>query len=462
MTSSFIQPAWLAWGTRLAALSTLMWAAMPGAGAAVSTQEAATLKTLLTPMGAERAGSKDGVIPAWDDKPPPLQGAANGAKRPDPFAADKPILTITAANAAAYADKLNDGTRALLSKYPSFRLEVFPTRRSAVFPPAIYEAVMKNATQAKSSSDGLTVEGAVGGIPFPVPKTGYEAMWNHMLSFRGQVETFTADTYMVPPSGDPVLTARTLLRLAYPYYEPGRDAKSIEEWSRARLDTKEPPVQAGQSLLAIEYLDELRRPKDAWMLLPGQRRVRKAPSLTYDTPDAQSNGLNNFDDVYLFIGSMDRYDMKLLGKREMYVPYNNNGLALQSLSTVMGKGTLNPSAVRWELHRVWVVEATLLPGKRNVAARRKLYLDEDTWQAVLSDTWDGQGKIWKTGEAFTLVFPEQPSAATLPYAVYDLQSGAWAYTFSFNAVNSGVRFDRFDGNTLADFTPSALSGGSAR
>ena len=429
---------------------------------AVGADEAATLKTTLTPMGAERAGSKDGAIPAWDGKAPSSAGATNGAKRPDPFAAEKPLLTINAANAAAYADKLTDGTRALLAKYPSFHVDVYATHRSAVFAQGLYDAVARNATQAKSSPDGLTVEDAVGGIPFPIPKTGYEAMWNHMLSFRGQVEGFTADTYMVPPDGDPILTGRTYLRLAYPYYEPGRDAKSIEEWSRARLDTKEPPAQAGQSLLAIEYLDELKRPKDAWQLLPGQRRVRKAPSLAYDTPDGQSNGLNNFDDVYLFIGSMDRYQMKLVGKREMFVPYNDNALLLQPLASVIGKGTLNPAAVRWELHRVWVVEATLFPGKRNVAAKRRFYLDEDTWQAVLSDTWDGQGKLWKTGQAYTLEFPDQPSAATLPYVIYDLQSGAWAYTFSFNAVSAGVKFEKFDGRTLVDFTPSALSGGSAR
>ena len=437
-------------------------ATMTEAYGAVSAEEAAALKSTLTPMGAERAGSKDGVIPAWDGKAPSSAGAVNGEKRPDPFAADKPVATITAANAASYGDKLTDGTRALLAKYASFHLDVYPTRRSAVFPQSIYDSVLKNATQAHASADGLTVDGAVGGIPFPIPKNGYEAMWNHQLSFRGQVEAFTADTYMTPPDSDPIRTSRTFTRLAYPYYAAGKDAKDVEEWARARLDTKEPPAQAGQSLLAIEYVDELKRPKDAWQLLPGQRRVRKAPSLAYDTPDAQSNGLNNFDDVYLFMGSMDRYQMKLLGKREVYIPYNNNGLALKPLDAVMGKGTLNPSAVRWELHRVWVVEASLMPSKRNVAAKRRLYLDEDTWQIVLSDTWDGQGKLWKTGQAYTLVFPDQPMAQTLPYVVYDLQSGAWAYTFSFNSVTTGVKYEKFDSKTLVDYTPSAMSGGSAR
>ena len=429
---------------------------------AVTAEEAVTLKTTLTPLGAERAGNKDGSIPAWDGKAPSIAGATNGEKRPDPFASDKVVLTINAANAAAYAEKLTDGTRALLAKYPSFHLQVYPTRRSGVFPQAVYDAVQKNATQAKLSSDGLSIEGAVGGIPFPIPRNGFEALWNHQLSFRGQVEAFTADTYMMPPGGEAIMTSRTYTRLAYPYYAPGQQAGAVEEWARARLDSKEPPAQAGQSLLAIEYLDQLKRPKDAWQLLPGQRRVRKAPSLAYDTPDPYANGLANFDDVYLFMGSMDRYQMKLLGKREIYVPYNNNGMTLKPLAAVVGKGTLNPDHVRWELHRVWVVEASLVPGKRNVAAKRKLYLDEDTWQAVLSDTWDGQGKLWKSGQAFTFVAPDQPIASTLSYALIDLQSGAWVYQFALNAVTTGIMYDVYDSKTLVDYTPSAISGGSAR
>lgn len=432
------------------------------AQAAVSADEAATLKTTLTPLGAERAGNKEGTIPAWDGKAPSAAGAKNGAKRPDPFAADRPRLTITAANMAEHADKLTEGTRALLSKYPGFRVDVYPTRRSAVFQQQIYDAVFKNATQAKAVNDGLTVEGAAGGIPFPIPKTGYEAVWNHMLSYRGQVATYTADKYLMQANGERILSSRQATSLMYPYYAPGGAPGMAEEWARARLDTKEPPSQAGQSLLAIEYLDSLKRPKDAWQLLPGQRRVRKAPSLAYDSPDATSNGLVNFDDVNLFIGSMDRYQMKLLGKREMYVPYNNNGLALKPLNDVIGTGTLNPAAVRWELHRVWVVEATLHSGKRNVAAKRQLYLDEDTWQAVLSDTWDARGKHWKTGQAFTMTASDVPLTSTLPYAVFDMQANAWVYVFSINDVGGGVQYDNLDAKTLLNFSPSALAGGGVR
>lgn len=434
---------------------------LPAARAAVTADEAAALKTTLTPLGAERAASKDGAIPAWDGKAPPGP-AQNGTKRPDPYAGDKKVLTITAANMAEYTDKLSDGTRALLAKYPDFRVEVYPTRRSAVFPQQIYDAVAKNAINAKAVNGGLSLEGAVGGIPFPIPKSGYEALWNHMLSYRGQQVSYVADKYVMPPGAERILGSRQAVSLIYPYYVTHQAAGVTEEWARARLDTIEPPSAAGQLLLAVEYQDSLKRPKEAWQLLPGQRRVRMAPSLAYDTPDPSTNGVANFDDVNLFIGSMDRYDIKLVGKREMYVPYNDNTLMLKPLNDVVGKGTLNPAAVRWELHRVWVVEAALKTGKRNVSVRRKLYLDEDTWQAVLSDTWDAKGKLWKTGQAFTIAVPDQPLATTLPYALFDLQSGMWAYTFSMNETSGGIKYTDADEKSMLKFTPASLASSGVR
>lgn len=415
----------------------------------------------LTPYGAERAANKDGSIPAWDGKAVNTPVAA-GNKRPDPFAAEKPLVSISAANVAQYADKLTDGTKALLAKWPGMRVDVYPTHRSAVFPQSIYDAVTHNATRAKLTNDGLTVEGAYGGIPFPVPKNGHEALWNHMLSYRGQLTSFTADKYVMTANGERVLTNRQRTNLAYPYYDMKGKAEGFSgEWARARLDITEPPANAGQAMMTIDYVDNFTKPKDGWQYVPGQRRVRKSPSLVYDTPDASAAGLANFDDVNLFIGAQDRYQVKLVGKREIYIPYNNNGLFRKPVNDVIGKGTLNPDAVRWELHRVWVLEATLRDGKRNVAAKRRLYLDEDTWQAVLADTWDAQGKLWKTGQAFTLLAGDEPSASTLSYTWFDLLSGGWVYAAAINETG-GVSYQDFDNKQLSRFTSSALASGGVR
>ncbi|EJE50519.1 Protein of unknown function (DUF1329) [Acidovorax sp. CF316] len=449
---------------RAGAMATASMAAallLTGAAMAAPEDVAALKSGPLTPYGAERAGNKDGTIPAWDGKAPPASGSAT-TKRADPFAADKPRLTITAANAGEHAAALTDGTKALLAKVPGFKLDVYPTRRSAVFPQAIYDQVLKNASRSKLANDGLTVEGSYGGIPFPVPKNGHEAIWNHMLSYRGQVTSFVADKYVMTSAGDQVLTSRQRTNLIYPFYDPAGSPEQFSgEWARARIDITEPPANAGQALMTIDYVDNFGKPKDGWQYLPGQRRVRKSPSIAYDTPDGSAAGLANFDDVNLFIGSQDRYQMKLLGKREIIVPYNNNALMAKPVKEVVGKGALNPDAVRWELHRVWVVEATLRDGKRNTAAKRRFYLDEDTWQAVLADSWDAQGKLWKTGQAFTLVAGDQPLATTLSYAWFDLLSGGWVFAGAVNETG-GVSYRPFDAKQLNNFTSSALASGGVR
>lgn len=423
-------------------------------------EDVAALKSsALTPYGAERAGNKEGTIPAWEGRAP-ATGAT--AKRADPYAADKPRLTITAANAGEYAAQLSDGTRALLAKVPGLRLDVYPTRRSAVFPQAIYDNVLKNASRAKLANDGLTVVGAYGGIPFPVPKNGHEAIWNHMLSYRGQITSFTADKYVMTAGGDQLLTSRQKTSLLYPYYDMGGSLEQFSgEWARARISITEPPANAGQALMTIDYVDNFSKPKNGWQYLPGQRRVRKSPSVAYDTPDGSTAGLANFDDVNLFIGAQDRYQMKLLGKKEIFVPYNNNALMTRPIKEVLNKGSVNPDALRWELHRVWVVEASLREGKRNTAAKRRFYLDEDTWQAVLADSWDAQGKLWKTGQAYTLVAGDQPLATTLSYSWFDLISGGWVYAGAINETG-GVNYHAYDAKQMGGFTPAALSSGGVR
>jgi len=435
----------------------LLVAGLLGAAAAMAQSGDAKL----TPYGAERAGNADGTIPAWDGKAVHTTADEKG-RRSDPFASEKPRLTITNANAAAQGDKLSDGTKALLAKYPEFRLEVYPTHRTAVFPQAIYDNVAKNATRAKIMNDGLTVVNAYGGIPFPNPKGGHEAVWNHNLSYRGQFTTFLSDKYVMTASNQRVLTSRQQTALLYPYYDLTSNGEKFSgEWARARISITEPPASSGQALLTIDYVDNYGKPKDGWQYIPGQRRVRKSPTVAYDTPDPSTAGIANFDEVNLFIGAQDRYHFKLLGKREMYVPYNNNGLMLKPLAEVIGNGTLSPAAVRWELHRVWVVEGTLREGKRNVDARRRLYLDEDTWQAVLSDTWDAQGKLWKTGQAFTQLAGDQPLATTLSYAMFDLLAGAWMYAAAINDTG-GVTYADYDPKQLPNFSPAGLASTGVR
>ena len=155
--------------------------------AAASGDEAVKLKTVLTPLGGEKAANKDGSIPAWDGGWTKSGGAMHGDVPSDLFASDKPVLQIGAKNMAQHVDKLSEGTQELMRKYPdSFRVDVYPTRRSAAAPQWIYDNTFKNATRCKLKDGGNSIEGCYGGIPFPIPKEGVEVVWNYLLRVEAE------------------------------------------------------------------------------------------------------------------------------------------------------------------------------------------------------------------------------------------------------------------------------------
>lgn len=402
--------------------------AVPQAGfAAVSPEEAEKLKTTLTPMGAERAGNKEGTIPAWEGgykTVPP--GYKTGDIRPDPFANEKPLFSITSQNVNQYADKLSEGNRALFKKYPSYRIDVYPTHRTAAAPDWVYNNTFQNATRAKTKNNGLSIEGAYGGPAFPIPKNGFEAMWNHLLAWEGEETQIQFRAYTTTPNGKHVMVTEATTYRGYPYYRKNGSLKTFNGYYKyTRNNQNAPPFKAGEAILGWDPVDQYGVGRQAWQYLSGQRRVRRAPTVQYDTPNFVVSGFANFDEIGVFFGALDRYDWKLLEKKEMYIPYNNNRFLQRKISEVLGEHYPNPDYVRWELHRVWVVEATLHSGKRHVVPKRRFYLDEDTWLAVLGEGWDGQGKLWKSYYSLPFILMESPSVSGFMYGVYDLQTGAW-------------------------------------
>lgn len=89
---------------------------------------------------------------------------------------------------------------------------------------------------------------------------------------------------------------------------------------------------------------------------------------------------------------MDRYNWDYEGVREIYIPYNNYRIGEKGTpySEILGMSHLNPDLTRWELHRVHVVEATLKEGERHIYGKRRFYVDEDSWNTVLLDQYDGR------------------------------------------------------------------------
>jgi hypothetical protein len=409
------------------------------AQAAITADQAKTLGSTLTGVGAEKAANKDGSIPAYGGglTTPPAGHKAGDGIRANPFANDKPKLVIDAKNMAQHADKLTEGTKALLQQYPTFRVDVYPTQRSVAFPKWVLDNTAKIAITAKTSNGGRSIEGAHAGFPFPIPKDGYEAMWNHLVRFNGPAYESKYRNLTVDANGRATLATEGMSVQEYPYWDNSKT--SADTYWRIKLSYTGPARRAGEALLIVDPLDIGAKERRAWSYLPGQRRVKVAPDFSFDTPNPGSAGGNTFDDLFIFNGSMDRYDFKLVGKKEMLVPYNNYAAVYGAKQDDLLKANhLNPDLVRWELHRVWVVEATLREGKRHVYSKRTFYLDEDSWMAVASDEYDARGQLYRTGFAYMAPSYDLPAPYTDMFGHYDLVSRVYSLT-GFIAETGGLR-----------------------
>ena len=427
------------------------------ARAAVTPQQAAALQTALTPTGAERAGNAAGTIPRWTGG---LSG--RGDLLADPYTAEQPVFTINAASASRYAAQLPEGALTLFRRRPDYQMRIFATHRSAALPQAVYDATALNAVRAHAAQAGIAygVADAAGGIPFPIPSNGAEIVWNHLLAFWGAAREDHVATYVAAGDGTISQTAGYRETSDFPYYRPGATPDTVGRYYfKTRRLQDWPPASVGEGYIAWQPLDVAADRFVAWRYLPGEHRSRRAPSLSYDTPDPDTSGYEALDDYYLFFGGQDRYVFRLLGKREMYIPYNNNRLAREPARAAMQPLHANQDLLRYELHRVWVVEGTLAPGAHHVEPHRRLYIDEDTWLVVYSEAWDEDGKLWKFGQATMMVLPSLPAVIGGSRFVYDLLQGGYDYDFVV-APPGGYHIT---GLHPADvFTPEAMAADSLR
>lgn len=428
---------------------------------AATADEAAQLQSTLTPLGGEKAGNKDGTIPAWTGgHTKPVAGFNNGGRRDgDPFSGEKPLYSITAKNMDQYAAKLSDGSKAMLKRYPSYRIDVYPTHRTAAAPQWVYDNTAKNATRVKLNERMIPV-GAFGGIPFPIPKSGAEVVWNHLLRWRGDNCQLDMHGVLVTADGKRVLTVDGLADQTMPYYyKDSAAAKQNGDFWKIRLVNAGPPVRAGEAITG--YLNMDADKGQTWVYLAGQRRTRKLPNACCDTPTPATAGVMSFDELEVFSGRLDRFDWKLVGKKEIIIPYNSNKSFKPSKdSDLVGASHLNPDHVRWELHRVWVVEAALKAGQRHVAPKGVYYFDEDTWIGVLGDRWDTKGQLWKTMWQLPMLMPDLPAVAGVTFGFNDLISGASYSNLVMNEKSAHYKvMPRYQESV---FTAESLSGGGLR
>ncbi|MEH6823552.1 MAG: DUF1329 domain-containing protein [Motiliproteus sp.] len=403
---------------------TAMLAAGTLANAAVTPEQANDLKTTLTPLGGEKAGNAAGTIPPWEGGMTTAPSVEMKGDVPvELFPGEDPLYSINANNMAQYTDKLTEGTQALLKKYPgSFRLDVYPTHRTAAAPTWINNNTYENATRCKNIAEGMSVENCFGGIPFPIPQAGSEVIWNFLLRIESEATEFRFSNWVTSSDGSRSLATLNEQNWQHPYYY---QEGSPESWSgkyfMQRFATIDPPFKAGESLVIHDSINP-DSPRQAWQYLVGQRRVRRAPTVAYDTPDFVASGANYFDEVMGFLGHPDRYDWKIVGKKEMYIPYNANGFITASVEDALVTNHLNPDKLRWELHRVWEVEANVKTGKRHAVPKRRFYFDEDSWLITLMDGYDAEGKLWRTSQIPPFVVPSIPAVVMKPAVIFNLQA----------------------------------------
>jgi hypothetical protein len=446
---------------KLTILSTAVIVALsaPIAVAKVSEADAAKLGTVLTPLGGEKAANADGSIPAWDGGiTSPIAGYEKGMHHPDPFTADKVEFTISNANKDQYKDNLTDGQRKLFELYPdTFKMNVYQTRRTAAVPQFVYDATKANASRAELIADGNGVSGASIGVPFPIPQNGLEAIWNHILRFRG-VDVETSRSQAAPTASGGYTLVETAEEIRFEYSRPEMTLDKLKESNTLfyfKQVVTQPARLAGTALLVKETMDQEALPRQAWTYNTGQRRVRKAPNVAFDTPGTVSDGLRTTDDFDMFNGSPVRYSWELLGKKEIYIPYNDYKLHSDKLKydQILKPGHIDPQYVRWEKHRVWVVKAQLKEGMRHIYKTRVFYIDEDSWQVSLTDIYDNRDELYRVAVGHPINYYEVPTHWTTLEVIHDLQSRRY---LAMGLDNEG-RMYNFDASlNEASFTPAAL------
>lgn len=424
---------------------TALLMAVGAATVSTSTLNAQQLNTAtLTPVGAERKGNAAGTIPDWNPlsaPPPGMGGVISGTHYPDPFASDKPIATITAVNADQYAARLTPGQLALLKRGPNEKMHVYPTHRSCAYPEAIYRKTAQNMGRAKLSPDGNALVDAVGGFPFSQPKNAMELMWNHKANFYGATKFRTVNSGFLVNRDGSFEPSTQLEEIIFPYHMDEKERAGMEQYNfMTKVTTLAPSRRKGNVLLIHDPLDGSAAKREGWIYLTALRRMLRGPDVRHDAPDPDSQGLLTIDQRNMFSDSLERYDWKIVGKQEKYIGYNGykvfNVPAAERAKVVM-KGHLSPEVMRYELHRVWVVEATLKQGQRHIYPRRVFYVDEDSWYIAAADMYDAQGKLWRTSESQIINFYDRPGCLPAVRINYDLLDDKyyvelWSEKYEYN------------------------------
>jgi hypothetical protein len=421
------------------------------AQASVSSQEAAQLGTILTLVGAEKAGNADGSIPPYSGglTTAPASFRAGDTMRPDPYANEKPLLVINGRNVDQYKNLLSATTVTLAKRFPGYRIDVYPTHRTAALPQKVLNNSRRNATGAQSLEGGLAIDNVLPGVPFPIPKSGAEAMWNFLLRYQGVNIHSKYDSWNVDSAGVASLAITGEAFISFPIYENlSKPFNNSDIYHQMKLSYTGPARRAGESIMLKNATNPLHFPGRAWQYMPAQRRVKQISVLAYDTPNPGT------------ARALELYDWTLVGKQEMIVPYNTYKLTYaRDAKSLTTPNYISPDFVRWEKHRVYVVEGNLKSGSKHIYQKRRFYLDEDSWAALASDQYDASGQLYRGSFAFLSQSYDQQVPDATPFMTYDLSRGS----YNINGVvgpHGGIRY--IEPLSTAQWVPESMAGAGVR
>jgi hypothetical protein len=410
----------------------------------------------LTPVGAESAGNAAGTISAWSGglaKTPPIDPKVGYT---DPFAGDAVLFTITAKNVEQYKGLLSAGHLALFKRDPrTFRILVYATHRSAAYPEEVLAEVKKQAPLARTDGDHPLDVGR-STVPFPIPANGLQVMWNHVFRWRGG--SVERQFVWAPVSGNGlyyVVRARQSVVFDQQGYMEEADSRAGRLYN-SNSSFVSPPVALGIRAATWEPIDPVADNRIHWTFIPQSLSTRRTPSYAYDTVEPFTGGARTADQNDGWNGAPDRYDWKLVGKRELLIGYNAYKLADRTLryADIIRPHGLDPELLRYEVHRVWVVEATLRKGEYHPYYRRIFYVDEDTWQVAQEEIYNKAGKLVRFGDHHMIQFYDVMVPWYAATVHHDIGSGAYIVTYLCNMEPFPTRWG-FKGR-LADYLPSNL------
>ena len=401
---------------------------LAAAAPAAVADDSALLGTKLTANGANPAASADGMIPAYTGgitTPPP--GYQKGGDHIDPYGDDKPLFTINAANMAQYENRLSAGQKELMTRHPeSYRMDIYPARRACALPQFVYDETKKNVSRARLTDNGNGVAGARIGVPFPIPKSAVEIFWNHNFHWHGHRYHAVTSGANVYAGGARTKIIREDWRYNF-YADPqGPYPEHVNNQFHWMGIWKAPARFSGSGFSMFNTINQVERPRNGVMFNPNTRKIMRAPSgaVTYDGPMSTADGMRENHNMFLFSGAPDRYEWKLKGKQEIFVPYN----AYKASATTTTHEALmtpyhpNPDFLRYELHRVWVLEVTQKPDVNMEQARRIFYVDEDSWIFLMSDVYNSKDELFLVQHGFIKNYYEAPACVLEFDVMHDLRT----------------------------------------